>query len=261
MTETPPARRPAIAETALACLALSRCPDAAAARAARRAPLAAWRGASTRRPCDRVDVDPAGTADAGAARGGARRSEPSAARRARVRGSVPGRPGGGPPCRSGGRRRCAARQAGRAARPRHRDRHALPVHRAVRLPALWAARLLVEHPAAGRQPVREAVARIAAARRDDSRIEDEPPATALALLALSAADAGSPAWRRCRAGLLRFQLHDGSWRSGWGSRGGLTSRLTPDSAEFTSTPATPVVASSPWDHDEGVTVCETSRSS
>ncbi|MEU9011723.1 hypothetical protein AB0D12_18470 [Streptomyces sp. NPDC048479] len=216
MTETPPARRPAVAETALACLALSRCPDAAAARAARRARR--WlrgAGAQSGSPVTELMLIQSALRTLALREGKPvdlshpLLAAPGYAALSRIVQAVAlhvdlGVVGGAPP----------GRLAGLLA---HDIATATPCPFTGRSgsPALWAARLLVEHPAAGRQPVREAVARIAAARRDGSRIEDEPPATALALLALSAADAGSPAWRRCRAGLLRFQLHDGSWRSGW----------------------------------------------
>ncbi|WP_405603985.1 hypothetical protein OG741_33685 [Streptomyces sp. NBC_01410] len=211
MTETPSSRRSAIAETALAALALGRCPDAAAARAARRARR--WlRGASPQpaystaglietalrtlalREGEPVDL------------GHPLLSAPGCAALTRIVHAVAVHVdlavvGGAPIGRLGG---LLARDIATGT--------PCPFTGRPGSPALLAARLLVEHPAAGRLPVREAVARIAASRRDEARIEDEPPATALALLALSAADAGSPAWRRCRAGLLRIQLHDGSWR-------------------------------------------------
>lgn len=211
MTCTPPARPTAIAETALAALALGRCPDAAAGRAARRA----------RRWLRDVRTRPEGSATElieSALRALALResepvdlghpvlSAPGCAALTRIVHAVAvhvdlGVVGGAPVSRLGGL------LAGDIA-----SGTACPFTGRPGSPALVAARLLVDHPAAGREPVREAVAKIAALRWDDARIEDEPPATALALLALSAADAGSPAWRRCRAGLLRIQLHDGSWR-------------------------------------------------
>ncbi|MET7622569.1 hypothetical protein [Streptomyces sp. NPDC005408] len=211
MTETPPSRRTAIAETALACLALSRCPDAAAARAARRARR--WLRGALLQPAQSATELIESALRALALRearpvdlGHPLLSAPGYAALTRIVHAVAvhvdlGVVGGAPTGRLGG---LLARDIATGT--------PCPFTGRPGSPALVAARLLVEHPAAERQPVREAVAHIAATRRDEARLEDEPPATALALLALSAADPGSPAWRRCRAGLLRIQLHDGSWR-------------------------------------------------
>ncbi|MCX4820847.1 hypothetical protein OG883_13200 [Streptomyces sp. NBC_01142] len=210
-TETPPSRRPAIASTALACVALSRCPDTAATRAARRA----------RRWLRAIPSPPRGSADElidSALRTLAlREEEPVDLSHPRLDASgyavlsrvvqavavhVDLAVVGGAPL-------------GRLAGLLDRDIATgtpCPFTGRPGSPALWAARLLAEHPAGGGRPVREAVARIAAARQDNARTEDELPATALALIALNAAAPGSPAWRRCRAALLRVQLHDGSWR-------------------------------------------------
>ncbi|MGW2561400.1 hypothetical protein ACWCXB_19525 [Streptomyces sp. NPDC001514] len=77
--------------------------------------------------------------------------------------------------------------------------------------AFHAALALFEAPGGDHATVRRAVRQIVAAQREDGSVNGSPLTTALALLALQAAAAGSPAWRRARACLLRTQRQDGSW--------------------------------------------------